>query len=319
MNNLNNFSGKLLSAFLALVDTGQFKIAAERCNVSQSAFSQMISRLEEQTGTKLFDRDTRHVSLTHAGRLLVPIALTVASDIQAMYDELHDYAEKRMGKVSIAALPSLSADWLPKIMADFRQLYPGIKLQLHDTAAEPNLELIRKGAVDFAINAVPFGSEEFDTEFLFNESYYFICRSDHEFAQRKSLFLKELKGCRYIHTLRSGSLWRWIEPHVQNIEFNDTGFEVQQLSTLAGLIANGMGESLAPGFGLFQFRRLGLKAVLVRDRELLRPLFMVKRRGQTLSVAARSLLAMIAANPPEHVLPALKSKKHSKPPGRTKS
>jgi LysR family carnitine catabolism transcriptional activator len=300
MKHLNNFSGKLLSAFLALVDTGQFKIAAERCNVSQSAFSQMISRLEEQTGVKLFDRDTRRVSLTPEGRLLIPIARTVANDIQAMYDELLDHAEQRTGKVSIAALPSLSAD------------YPGIKLQLHDTVAEPNLELIRKGAVDFSINAVPFGSEEFDAEFLFNEPYYFICRADHAFAERKSILLKDLRGCRYIHTLRTGSLWRWIEPHVQDIEFNDTGLEVQQLSTLAGLIANGMGESLVPGFGLFQFHRLGLKAVLVRDRELLRPLFMVKRRGQTLSVAARSLLAMIAANPPQHVLPALANKRPSK-------
>lgn len=119
MNHLNNFSGKLLCAFLALVDTGKFKIAAERCNVSQSAFSQMISRLEEQTGVRLFDRDTRHVSLTPEGRLLVPIARTVAGDIQAMYDELLDHAEKRTGKVSIAAPPSLSADWLPKILADF--------------------------------------------------------------------------------------------------------------------------------------------------------------------------------------------------------
>ena len=58
---------------------------------------------------------------------------------------------------------------------------------------------------------------------------------------------------------------------------------------------------------------LGLQAIPVRDRSLLRPLFMVKRRGQTLSVAARSLLKMIAANPPEHVLPALTGKKPAKP------
>lgn len=50
MKHLNNFSGRLLSAFITLVDTGQFKIAAERCNVSPSAFSQMISRLEDQMG-----------------------------------------------------------------------------------------------------------------------------------------------------------------------------------------------------------------------------------------------------------------------------
>jgi len=101
--------------------------------------------------------------------------------------------------------------------------------------------------------------------------------------------------------LRSGSLWRWIEPHVQEINFNDTGFEVQQLSTLAGLIANGIGESIVPGLALFQFHRLGLVAIPLRDKALLRPLCMVKRSGQTLSVAAQSLLQRIKANPPEHV------------------
>lgn len=308
MKHLNDFSGRLLGAFLALVDTGQFKLAAERCNVSQSAFSQMISRLEGQLGTRLFDRDTRRVSLTPEGRLLVPIARALEADVEAMFAELRDHAEQRKGKVAIAALPSLSADWLPEILAKFGRQHPGVKLQLHDTVAEPNLDLVRKGTVDFAINAVPYGSEEFDAEFLFNEPYYFICRADHRFAGHKSIRLKDLKGCNYIHTLRSGSLWRWIEPHVQGVELRDTGFEVQQLSTLAGLIANGIGESIVPGFALFQFHRLGLKAVPVRDRELLRPLSMVKRRGQTLSVAARSLLQMIATHPPQHVLPALPDK-----------
>lgn len=305
MKHLNDFSGRLLGAFLSLVDTGQFKLAAERCNVSQSAFSQMIARLEEQLGTRLFDRHTRSVSLTPEGRMVVPIARAVEADIESMFTELRDHAEQRKGKVAVAALPSLCADWLPKILADYRTRYPGIRLQLHDAVAEPVLELVRKGTVDFAINALTTGSEEFDAEFLFNEPYYFICRADHPRADRKSLFLKDLNGCNYVHTLRSGSLWRWIEPHVHGIEYNDTGFEVQQLSTLAGLIANGIGESIVPAFALFQFHRLGLKAVLLRDRALLRPLFMVKRHGQTLSVAARSLVEMIAANRPEHVLPAL--------------
>ena len=48
MSRLNDFSGRLVSAFLTLVDTGQFKLAAERLHVSQSAFSQMISRLENE-------------------------------------------------------------------------------------------------------------------------------------------------------------------------------------------------------------------------------------------------------------------------------
>ena len=106
MKHLSEFSGRLLNAFLSLVDTGQFKLAAERCNVSQSAFSQMISRLEEQLGTRLFDRDTRSVSLTPEGKLLVPIARGIEADIEAMFSELRDHAEHRKGKVTIAALPS---------------------------------------------------------------------------------------------------------------------------------------------------------------------------------------------------------------------
>jgi LysR family carnitine catabolism transcriptional activator len=302
MKNLSNFSGRLLNAFLTLADCGQFKLAAERFNVSQSAFSQMISRLEEQLGVRLFDRDTRHVFLTPEGKMLVPAARALATDVESIFADLRDLAEKKKGKVSIAALPSLSADWLPKILADFRQQHPGVKLQLFDTISDPSLDLVRKGTVDFAINAFASDSQEFDTQLLFNEPYFFICLPDHPFACKKSVTLSALAGCNYIHSIRTGSLWRWIEPHTQGIEFNDTGFEVGHLSTLAGLIANGIGQSIVSGFTLFQFHRLGLSAVPISDPALLRPLQMVKRRGQSLSVAAKGLLDMIAANPPEHVL-----------------
>lgn len=304
MKNLSSFSGRLLSAFLTLADCGQFKLAAERFNVSQSAFSQMISRLEEQLGIRLFDRDTRHVSLTPEGQMLVPAARALATDVESIFADLRDHAEKKKGKVAIAALPSLSADWLPKILAQFRRQHPGIKLQLFDTISDPNLDLVRRGTVDFAINAPIGDSQEFETQFLFNEPYFFICLPDHPFASKKSVTLRALAGCDYVHSNRSGSLWRWIEPHTRDIAFNDTGFEVGHLSTLAGLIANGIGQSIVPGFALFQFHRLGLSAVSIRDRALLRPLLMVKRRGQSLSVAAKALLDMIATNPPEHVLRA---------------
>ena len=308
MKKLNHFSGRLLAAFLTLAECEQFKLAAERFNVSQSAFSQMISRLEAQLGTRLFDRGTRVVALTAEGRLLVPLARRLAADVDSMYATLRDHAERRMGKVAISALPSLCADWLPKIVADFRRRYPGIKLQLFDVVADANLELVRRGTVDFAINAPVNSPEEFDTQPLFNEPFYFICLPTHPFAKMKQVNLRSLAGSDYINTIRTSSVWHAIQPHIRDIEFNDTGLEVEHLSTLAGLIANGVGVSIVPGFTLFQFYRLGLSAVRIRDRGLKRPLLMVKRRGQSLSVAAKALLEMIAQNPPAHVLRTSASK-----------
>ena len=63
----------------------------------------MISRLEAQLGTRLFDRDTRHVALTPEGQVLVPLARALATDVESMYGNLRDYAERRKGKIAIAA------------------------------------------------------------------------------------------------------------------------------------------------------------------------------------------------------------------------
>ena len=304
---MNHFSGRLLAAFLTLTESAQFKLAAERFNVSQSAFSQMISRLEAELGTRLFDRGTRLVSLTPEGQLLVPMARALAADIEAVYDTLQDHAERRQGKVSIAGLPSLCADWLPKIVADFRHRYPGIKLQLFDAIADASLDLVRRGAVDFAISAPVNSSQEFETQLLFNEPFYFICLPTHPLARMKQVTLRSLAGSDYINSIQTGSVWKTIQPHIRDIEFNDTGLEVGHLSTLAGLIANGVGVSIVPGFTLFQFYRLGLAAVPIRDRGLKRSLLMIKRRGQSLSVAAKALLEMIVANPPAHLSPPTSS------------
>ena len=64
-----NLSGRLIDAFQALEETRRFAVAAKRCHVSRSAFSQMIGRLEEQVGARLFDRDTRNVALTPEGEV----------------------------------------------------------------------------------------------------------------------------------------------------------------------------------------------------------------------------------------------------------
>src|SRR5712692_1891218 len=64
-----NISTRLLRAFLALNECRHFTHAAERCHVSQSAFSVMIQKLETAVGARLFERDTRNVTLTPEGEL----------------------------------------------------------------------------------------------------------------------------------------------------------------------------------------------------------------------------------------------------------
>ena len=97
-----NLSGRLIDAFLALEETRRFAVAAQRCNVSASAFSQMISRLEAQVGARLFDRDTRNVALTPEGEVFSQGAHRIAAEMNASLVELRDRAARTVGRVTMA-------------------------------------------------------------------------------------------------------------------------------------------------------------------------------------------------------------------------
>ncbi len=293
-----NLSGRLIDAFLALEETRRFSIAAQRCHVSPSAFSQMISRLEEKVGARLFDRNTRNVALTPEGEAFSIGAHRIAAEMQATIVELSERALLRKGRVSIAAPPSLAAAWLPRLMAAFRAQHPGIDIRLHDVVSDRCLAMISSGEVDFGLNAQPGTKLEFETQLLFNERLYLICREDDKLAGHKQIRLADLKNREFIHTVRTGSVWQQMQPLLGAAQIRDSGLEVAQFGTLAGLISHGFGISIVPQHAVPLCSRPGLVARPVNARKALRPIYAVKRRDRSLSVSAQAMWEHLAQEPP---------------------
>lgn len=289
-----NLSGRLLDAFLALEETRRFAVAAERCNVSASAFSQMISRLEQQVGARLFDRTTRTVSLTPEGEVFAEGARRIAAEIRGTVLELRERVQRKTGRVSLAAPPSLAADWLPRQMALFRDKHPGIGLRLWDVVADRCLEMIRRGDADFGLNALPGQETEFEARHLFDEPFFVICPEGDPIARSRSVKLKDLRGRACIQTVRSGSVWQETQRLVQQADMRDTGFEVNQLGTLGGLVANGFGIGLVPESALQLCQRQGVVGVRIAEPGATRPIYLVRQRERSLSVAAAALWEQLA-------------------------
>ena len=294
-----NISGRLIDAFLALEETRRFAVAAERCHVSPSAFSQMITRLEEKVGARLFDRDTRNVSLTAEGEIFSKGAHRIANEITNSIAELRDRASCAAGRVSIAAPPSLSASWLPKQMAGFKREHPGINLQLHDVVSDRCVEMVASGEVDFGLNARAVHSKEFDSLLLAQEGMFLICQINHALAKRKSLKLKDLAGCTIVNTVRSGSVWQQLQELLKSIHIKDSGIEVSQFGTLAGLVANDFGVSIVPQLAVQLCKLPGLTAIPILDRKAVRPIYMVKRKNRSLSTAAQAMWHKLLENSAE--------------------
>lgn len=290
-----NLSGRLIDAFLALEETRRFAVAAQRCHVSPSAFSQMISRLEQQVGARLFDRDTRNVALTPEGEVFAQGAHRIASEIRATVDELRDRAQRHQGRIAVAALPSLAADWLPRQMTAFRQRHPGITLRLFDVVSDHCLELVSRGEVDFGLNAEPGNALEFEALLLFEERWYVICPADDPLARQATASLRDLRQRAFIHMVRKSSVWQQLQPLLAGAGLHDTGMEVNQLGTLGGLVANGFGISIVPEFALQLCARPGVAHVALRARHATRPIYLVRRRHRSLSTAAAGLWEQLVA------------------------
>jgi DNA-binding transcriptional LysR family regulator len=288
-----NLSGRLIDAFLALEDTRRFAVAAERCHMSPSAFSQMIGRLEQVVGARLFDRDTRNVSLTPEGQAFSVGAHRIADEMSAALTEMKERSMLARGRLSIAAPPSLAAAWMPALLAAYQREHPGVSLRMHDVVSDRCLAMLSSGEVDIGLNAQRGNDLEFESTLLFNDPFFLVCRRDDPLAARKRIRLADLHGRSFVQTLRSGSVWQQTQPLMTGIDARDTGLEVAQLGTLAGLIDAGFGVSIVPRLALQLCDRPGLVAVRIADASARRPIYRIRRRNRTLSAAAETMWRLI--------------------------
>lgn len=290
-----NLSARQLRAFVALADERHFTRAAQRCHLTQPAFSALIRSLEEAAGLRLFDRNTRHVELTAEGRVLDASARRLLADMDLVMEDLRDHAARRRGRVALAALPSLAAGWLPGLLARFSQAHPGIVVDLRDALLDPCLDMVQRGEVDFAVASRRADMTDLDSEFLHADRYFLVCRADHALAAQPSVRLRDIVRHPLIQLARGSS----VRKHLDEALGPDAPlpvFEVEHLATVTGLVRAGLGVSVVPAMTLFHFASNDLRVVPLAGRALTRPLYLVQRKGRSLSVAAQALVDLLMAH-----------------------
>jgi len=154
-----NISIRQIQAFLQVAALGSFTRAAEKLHTMQPALSQQVRDLEAELGIRLFDRTTRRVELTEGGAEFRNIAAKVIEDLEAAARNAHDLAERKRGRVVIAAPPLLAAAVVPKAIVGFREQYPGLSVRLIDARSDQIVELVRTGQVDCGIGTFHAGEE----------------------------------------------------------------------------------------------------------------------------------------------------------------
>jgi LysR family transcriptional regulator, carnitine catabolism transcriptional activator len=212
------------------------------------------------------------------------------SDLQAR-------AARQRGRVSIALLPSLAADWLPSVLAGFRQRHAGIELEVFDVLSEPCIERVKNGHADFALAATRADTPELRAEPFCSDDFHLVCPKDHPLARRRKLQPRDVAAWPFIHLSRTSSVRQYIDAAMLP-NAPPSVLEVDQLATVAGMVRAGLGVSVVPALTLYQFRDAGLAIRPLRWPGLTRHIYLVRRRDRGFSVAAEALYEWVLARRP---------------------
>ncbi len=286
-----------LRAFLALASERSFTRAAAASHLSQPAFSALIRQLEDALGLRLFDRSTRHVALTADGAAFEAAAQRVLAEFDNALAGVRDRAELRRGRVSIALLPSLAADWLPGVLAGFRAAHPALELQVADVLSEPCLDLVRSGRADFALAATRADTPELRAELFCSDHFHLVCPEGHALTRLAEPRPRDVAAWPFVHLSRTSSVRQYLDAATHPLPLPAV-LEVEQLATVAGMVRAGLGVSVVPTLTLYQFRQPGLAIVPLRWAGLTRHIYLVRQRERSLSVAAQALHDWVMAHPP---------------------
>jgi DNA-binding transcriptional LysR family regulator len=139
----------LLRTFVAVVDGGGFSRAAERLHSTQSTVSQQLKRLEVRLDTPLLVRNTRNLTLTERGELL----LGYARRMLALNDEtLGALAKTRLqGRVRLGSAQEVADGGLADLLGHFSRLHPGVALEVRVDANLKLREAVAQGELDLAV------------------------------------------------------------------------------------------------------------------------------------------------------------------------
>jgi len=273
----------------AIADTGNFSRAAERCKIAQPSLSQQVLKLEEELGTKLFDRLGRSIRLTEAGRAFIPRARAILHQMETARSSAADQNTDLRGSVAVGVIPTVAPYLIPRYTAHFAKTFPDAKLRIVEDTTSVLVEGLRDLSIDVAILALPLRHKDLELFPIRTEPLFAALSANHPRASAKSLALKDLRGESFV-MLRDGHCFRdlSLDTCTRARITPNIVFESGQFSSLLGMVAAGVGVSLVPEMAID--RNVACRYVRLSDMQATRTIVTAVVRGRSFNRVQQSFI-----------------------------
>ncbi len=280
-----------LQAFVAVATTGSFSRAAEQLCLTQPAVSKRITALEEQLGTRLFDRIGRRITVTEAGALLHPRAEHILAELEDSRRAIANLKEITAGRLSIGTSHHIGLHRLPPLLRAFTTAYPEVELDLHFMDSEAACQAVEHGDLELGIVTLPPApSPLLHTTPVWDDPLSIVVNHEHPLAEKKRLNAAELAEHAAILPARNTYTRELLEQAIAPLNINlQVGLSTNYLETIKMMVSVGLGWSILPQTMVDK----DICALSIRGFHLRRTLGVVRHTARTQSNAARALIEQL--------------------------
>lgn len=177
--------------FLKVVETGSFTRAAQELDYTQSAVSQMVQTLEEELCATLFHRSKSGITLTPDGQEYLPFIRAVCNACDELRRKRREMEGLEGSVIRIGTFTSVSRNWLPLLIKQFKELYPSVQFELLQGEYTNISQWIKEGSVDFGF-VNPTAVSGLKTIPLYQDEMLAVLCPGHPLAVQKRLTLRSL-------------------------------------------------------------------------------------------------------------------------------
>ncbi|PKU25642.1 LysR substrate-binding domain-containing protein [Telmatospirillum siberiense] len=294
-----------LQCLIAVSETLHFGKAAERCHITQPAFSSQIRQLEDMLGVLLVERTRHRVLMTPLGSELVQRATRILREVADFTEAARESSKPFNGTLRLGILPTLGPYLLPHILPVLRQRYGDLKLYLREEPANRLRVDLARGDIDAMLISLTEGEGPY-AQALFHEPLWAALPLNHRLASATTLDPGDLAGEELLlleegHCLRDQALALCVRVGAAE----HTSFRATSLDSLRQMVATGLGMTLLPALYV-------AAEALDDDQIAMRPfrdtperlIGMVWRPSGAHADEFRKLADLIRDNLPKTVIPA---------------
>lgn len=289
---------QLLQAFAAVAETGSFSTAGEQLHLTQPAVSKRIALLESQLDCSLFDRAGRQITLTEAGRALLPHAQSVLQELRDAKRHIQDLRGGVTGLLTMGISHHMGLHRLPDVLKKFTQQYPEVRLDIDFLDSEEAYERVLLGEVELGvITLAPEEKPSLQQIAIWKDELVVTVACNHPLAQpslpsQKRVNAKTLSQYRAILPGLNTYTGRIIKGLFEEQKLPlDVSMSTNYLETIKVMVSIGLGWSVLPKT-LIDETLCGLN---LTGQKMSRNLGVVMHRERSLSNAANAFLQLLLA------------------------